>query len=67
LGIPKEQLDKLIDAAAKSHPLGRVGVPEDIANAIAFVASNDASFITGINLVVDGAESLMTGGVPKLD
>lgn len=36
------------------HPLGRLGEPEDIASAIAFLASDDAAFITGTSLVVDG-------------
>jgi NAD(P)-dependent dehydrogenase (short-subunit alcohol dehydrogenase family) len=35
-------------------PLGRVGRPEDIASAVAFLASDDASFITGTELFVDG-------------
>jgi NAD(P)-dependent dehydrogenase (short-subunit alcohol dehydrogenase family) len=36
------------------HPLGRLGEPEDVARAIAFLASDDAAFITGTSLVVDG-------------
>jgi NAD(P)-dependent dehydrogenase (short-subunit alcohol dehydrogenase family) len=39
---------------AKWYPLGRVGQPEDIANAALFLASDEASWITGINLPVDG-------------
>ena len=35
-------------------PLGRVGEPEDIARAALFLASDDAAWITGIELVVDG-------------
>jgi 3-oxoacyl-[acyl-carrier protein] reductase len=35
-------------------PLGRVGYPEDIAGAVAFLASDDASYITGQTLYVDG-------------
>ncbi|HHW58364.1 MAG TPA: SDR family oxidoreductase [Clostridia bacterium] len=36
------------------HPAGRVGKPEDIANACLFLCSEEASFITGANLIVDG-------------
>lgn len=36
------------------HPLGRLGTADDVAKAIAFLASDDASFITGTALVVDG-------------
>lgn len=35
-------------------PLGRVGAPEDIAKAVVFLATDDSSFITGIELAVDG-------------
>ena len=49
------QLEKL----ARSYPLRRVGEPEDIAAAAAFLASDDASWITGINLPVEGG--LLTG------
>lgn len=40
-----------------SNPLGRLGTPEDIANACLFLASPGAGWITGINLVVDGGAS----------
>ncbi len=39
---------------AKQYPLGRVGEPVDIASAVAFLASDDASWITGVSLPVDG-------------
>lgn len=42
------------DVARQRIPLGRVGEPEDIARAAAFLASPDASYITGVNLPVDG-------------
>lgn len=42
------------DARADWYPLGRVGEPEDIAAAVAFLASSDASWITGHTLPVDG-------------
>jgi meso-butanediol dehydrogenase/(S,S)-butanediol dehydrogenase/diacetyl reductase len=41
-------------AAAKLHPLGRVGAPEDVAHAIQFLASPAAAWITGVALPVDG-------------
>lgn len=40
------------------YPVGRVGYPDDIANAVAFLCSEDASFITGHPLVVDGGLSI---------
>lgn len=42
------------DRLAPMYPLGRVGEPGEIAAAIAFLASDDASFITGVTLPVDG-------------
>jgi NAD(P)-dependent dehydrogenase (short-subunit alcohol dehydrogenase family) len=46
--------DSPFDLAKARIPLGRVGEPEDIARAAAFLASPDASYITGVNLPVDG-------------
>ena len=45
------QLEKTL---LKEYPLGRFGLPEDVANACLFLASDQSSFITGINLPVDG-------------
>ena len=45
--------------AIKSTPLGRLGVPEDIARAVAFFVSDDADFITGQVLSVDGGMVMM--------
>ena len=39
---------------AANRPLGRIGRPEEIARAVLFLASEDASFMTGSSLVVDG-------------
>ncbi|MFB7243534.1 oxidoreductase [Streptomyces populi] len=46
--------DDLASAARLLYPLGRVGEPEDIAAAVAFLASGDAAWITGTTLCVDG-------------
>ena len=48
--VPKEVIDPLI----AQIPLRRLGQPEDIANAFVFLASEDASYITGVVLSVDG-------------
>jgi 3-oxoacyl-[acyl-carrier protein] reductase len=45
-------------AFAASVPLGRLSQPRDVANAVAFLASDDASFITGVALEVDGGRCI---------
>ena len=47
---------ELLDYLASQVPLGRVGTPDEIGKAAVFLASDDASFITGIELFVDGGE-----------
>lgn len=49
-----EAVDALVTIWGRSHPLGRVARPAEVAEAIAFLASDRASFITGIALPVDG-------------
>jgi len=53
-GFSRESEDELVERTAKTAPLCRAGEPEDIANAILYLASDNSSFITGINLVSDG-------------
>ncbi|KAK0407169.1 hypothetical protein QR680_019050 [Steinernema hermaphroditum] len=58
LGLDKDKQDKFRENYSKVIPLGRPGVPEEIAKAIAFMASDDASFITGVALPADGGERM---------
>ncbi len=57
IGTPMVQKmpEKVIEMMKAKSPLNRLGTPEDVANAYAFLASDDASFITGTVLSVDGA------------
>ncbi|MEM0271876.1 MAG: SDR family NAD(P)-dependent oxidoreductase [Thermoprotei archaeon] len=51
-GLP----DEMIQNYVKKIPLGRLGKPDDVASAFVFLASDEASFITGTELVVDGGQ-----------
>ncbi|MBV9385072.1 MAG: SDR family oxidoreductase [Chroococcidiopsidaceae cyanobacterium CP_BM_ER_R8_30] len=53
-GLNNEQLQEFVDSQASAIPLGRVGNPDEIAKAVVFLASNDSSFVNGIELFVDG-------------
>lgn len=46
--------DGTVEFAERTTPMGRIGRPEEIADAAVYLASDDASFVTGQNLVVDG-------------
>ena len=54
LDMSAQQVDEFAAFAASTTPLGRVGKPEEIAKAVAFLASDEASFINAIELTVDG-------------
>ena len=53
-GMPEEQLSGFAQAIQNRVPLKRMGQPEDIAELIAFLASDRASFITGAEYNIDG-------------
>jgi len=58
LGMPADKLDDFKVSFAARIPTGRFGTPEEIGNAVAFLGSAEASYITGANLVVDGGRSI---------
>ena len=53
--------DELFDAFLRRIPLGRAGEPDDVAAVVAFLASEDARHVTGVNLPVDGGVSASNG------
>ncbi|OBK75316.1 SDR family NAD(P)-dependent oxidoreductase [Mycobacterium sp. 1165178.9] len=52
--IPKDEIDATLATFAPLHPLGRVGTPADVANAVTYLLSDEASWVTGAILNVDG-------------
>lgn len=46
--------EALRDMLVEKHPIGRLGVPDDIAKGVLYLASDDSSFVTGSELVIDG-------------
>ena len=53
-GLSDEAYEAFLKRSKETHALGRPGDPEEVAKAIAFLASEDASFSTGVSLPVDG-------------
>lgn len=60
-GMQAHRSPGFIASMAAAIPLGRMGTPEDVANAFLFLASDEASFITGTTIVVDGGQLLPEG------
>lgn len=53
-GIPTEEFGRMV---GEQHPIGRIGQPEEAAAVVAFLASDDARFVTGALIPVDGGYS----------
>lgn len=53
-----------LEQAERMHALGRIGRPDEIANAVVFLCSEESSFITGTALIIDGGMSLGAQVVP---
>jgi len=53
-GLPKEQMEEIEKQLTARVPMKRVGKPEEVAATVAFLASQDASYITGVEINVDG-------------
>jgi NAD(P)-dependent dehydrogenase (short-subunit alcohol dehydrogenase family) len=57
----------VIDACVAMHPIGRIARPEEIAEVVAFLASDRASFVTGAVWTVDGGLLTQIGGAPRTE
>ncbi|MCB1491603.1 MAG: SDR family oxidoreductase [Rhodobiaceae bacterium] len=60
-GMKMHRSPAFIQAMTDAVPLGRLGTPEDIANAFLYLASDEAAFVTGTTIVVDGGQLLPEG------
>lgn len=54
LGLNDDQIDAMMTATAQTAPSGRVGLPVEVATVVAFLASNEAAYVNGVELFVDG-------------
>ena len=52
--LSKQQSEQFLNNVLKSTPLGRMDSPDEVAKAVLFLASDDSSYINGIELFVDG-------------
>ena len=50
----KEQIEQIKTSLVASVPMGRMGSPDEVAKVVSFLASDDSSYVTGIELFVDG-------------
>lgn len=59
--LPEEAQAKVRERMGTAHPVGRLGTPQEIANLVLFLASDEASFITGAAYIIDGGLTAHTG------
>jgi 3-oxoacyl-[acyl-carrier protein] reductase len=60
-GMKQHRSAAFIKMMEEGVPLGRLGTPRDVANAALFLASDDASYVTGTTIIVDGGQTLPEG------
>lgn len=63
-GMKAERSPQFIRSMESSVPLGRLGTPRDVANAALFLASDEAAYITGTTIIVDGGQILPESKAP---
>jgi NAD(P)-dependent dehydrogenase (short-subunit alcohol dehydrogenase family) len=62
LNLSDQEMSEYVEKVNAEVPVGRVGKPEDVGNAVVFLSSNQNSFITGVDLVIDGGMTQIYAG-----
>ncbi len=58
---PLRAVPRIMEVYRENLPMGRLGTPEEVASVVAFLASDDAAYVNGVNLAVDGGVTAWTG------